>query len=117
VFHITKKCSSDTVWNPITKSCQKDKRPSRYYRDREYIGIKGWSQDWRGAYNPQTSIKKFRGHPDNRYDYVVIIDYKPEYWHELISTIKKEAEEEGRDVIIDPEYAYPIPRWTHTPKK
>jgi len=94
-------------------------KPTRFYKDKEYIGVKdrfprsGLAGDFK---TKTTEIYRFKGRPYSVVEYHDIFEYTDSKWQELINVIKAEAQKYDMDVHVTEKYAYVIPIWTSKPK-
>lgn len=93
-------------------------RFNKFYRNKEYIGVRKHDKGTFGDWEETTSIKKIRGRPHNKHEYDLIGEYSDTLWNELINLIKIEAEKKNKDVIIDKlnNVVYSVHKMIHRPK-
>lgn len=82
-----------------------DTRPKRFYRERKYIGI-NFRKEEHGEWIDSLTINKFQGHPYNKYDFKIIVEYNNGLWNHLIQRIKSESAVHNREAVIKDDYAY-----------
>jgi len=66
----------------------------KFQKDKNYIGVKLHHHDG-------LSIESFQGKPYNKHEYDLIGHYSVSLWDKLLDEIKKEADENNKDVRID----------------
>ena len=92
-----------------------DTRPKRFYSERKYIGI-NFRKEEHGEWIDSLIINKFQGHPYNKYDFKIIVEYNNDLWNHLIQRIKSEAAVYNREAVIKDDYAYTVAKIISTPK-
>ena len=87
----------------------------RFYRNRQYIGVRNHECDSFGEWKPILSAHVFTGRPPSVYVFDEVYEYSETQWAEIIERIKRQSTELKREVKFNSKFATSYPIWIHKP--